>query len=77
MTHPLNPCGHRTPHTSRVGCCAGCRRLFSSDTAFMQHRRNLTCHDPAEMGLVPRPSRQVPTETVWALPGSYDRAEAS
>lgn len=63
------PCGHRTRHTKRIGCCAGCHRLFSSDTAFDRHRRRGECLDPAEQGMVERPSLSAPGEVVWALPG--------
>jgi hypothetical protein len=65
----MNPCGHQTKHTSRIGCCAGCRRLFSSDSAFARHRRHGACRDPLEAGLVARPSRSHPDETLWSLPG--------
>ena len=42
QTDPL-PCGHRTKHGQRIGCCAGCQHLFSSDTAFSAHRRVGQC----------------------------------
>ena len=66
----MNPCGHRTTHTSRVGCCAGCKRLFSSDTAFDRHRKGGECMDPKERGLVAKPSKKFPDETIWSNPGS-------
>lgn len=62
-------CGKRTTHTSRIGCCAGCKELFSSDSAFEKHRRRFVCLDPVEAGLVARPSRSAPDETIWGLPG--------
>lgn len=30
-------------HGQRIGCCAGCQHLFSSDTAFSAHRRVGQC----------------------------------
>jgi hypothetical protein len=71
VTLPPNPCGHRTKHTSRVGCCAGCRNLFSSDSAFERHRRGGECLEPSSVGLNPKESRTAPGETVWSLPGGY------
>jgi hypothetical protein len=68
MTLPLLPCGHRTRHGKSVGCCAGCRRLFSSDYAFARHRRGGQCLDPAERGLVERPSTSAPGESIWGSP---------
>ena len=70
MNLPLNPCGHRTRHTASIGCCSGCRRLFSSDSAFSRHRKDGQCLDPETRGLVARDSRTAPGETVWSLPGS-------
>jgi hypothetical protein len=76
-----NPCGNATKHTSRIGCCAGCKRLFSSDSAFDRHRRDGTCLDPATLAtkkgaavFTPHDSRTAPGETVWALAGSYYEA---
>ena len=69
QTDPL-PCGHRTKHGQRIGCCAGCRHLFSSDTAFTAHRRVGQCLDPRGVGLVGRPSRTAPGEVIWAFPAS-------
>jgi hypothetical protein len=68
---PMNPCGHRTIHTQRIGCCAACKHLFSSDTAFDQHRRYGRCLDPRKAGLVGRPSRTAEGEVLWSLPGGY------
>lgn len=68
----MNPCGNKTRHTQHIGCCAGCRRMFSSDTAFMRHRRNGSCVEPEAAGLMARPSRTAPGETVWALPAKGD-----
>jgi len=68
-TLPLLPCGHRTRHGKSTGCCAGCRRLFSSDYAFGKHRRGGQCLDPAERGLVARPSKTAPGEVIWGSPG--------
>ena len=67
---PMNPCGYRTKHTSRVGCCSGCRLLFSSDSSFMAHRKNGQCQSPEEAGLVAHDSKSVPGETIWSLPSS-------
>jgi hypothetical protein len=69
--NPLLPCGHRTRHTSRVGCCSGCGLLFSSDSAFEKHRRHGVCLPPADVGLVPRASRTAPGEVVYSLPGGH------
>ncbi len=69
QTDPL-PCGHRTKHGQRIGCCAGCQHLFSSDTAFNAHRRVGQCLDPRDVGLVGRPSRTAPGEVIWAFPAS-------
>lgn len=74
MSLPLNPCGNRTRHTQRVGCCAGCKRLFSSDSAFTRHRRDSGCVEPEAAGLVAHDSRTAPGETVWSMPGSDRRA---
>ena len=57
-------------HGQRIGCCAGCRHLFSSDTAFNAHRRVGQCLDPRGVGLVGRPSRTAPGEVIWAFPAS-------
>lgn len=73
----VQPCGHRTRHTSRIGCCAACKRLFSSDSAFEKHRRGGGCLDPAEVGLVRRESRTAPGEFMWSQPAgehSWDGA---
>lgn len=65
-------CGNRTRHTQRIGCCAGCRRLFGSDSAFEAHRKGGSCRDPEAVltkagtpRLQPKPSRSAPGETVW------------
>ncbi len=68
---PLLPCGHRTRHTQRIGCCSGCRHLFSSDTAFERHRRHGQCLNPRSVGLVGRPSKTAPGEVLWTLPGGF------
>ena len=65
---PLLPCGHRTRHTQRIGCCSGCRRLFSSDSAFSSHRRVGQCLDPQEVGLIAKDSATAPGEVIWSLP---------
>ncbi len=36
----------RSTASTGIGCCAGCRHLFSSDTAFNAHRRGGQCLDP-------------------------------
>lgn len=68
----MNPCGHRTRHTAHIGCCAGCKRLFSSDSAFAKHRTHGpdgrgVCHDPETRGLVAKPSRSAPGEVLWGF----------
>lgn len=68
----VHACGHRTTHTQRIGCCAGCSRLFSSDTAFEAHRSRGRCLEPETVGLQPRPSRTAPGETVWANSSQND-----
>ena len=68
--HDPLPCGHHTKHGQRIGCCAGCQHLFSSDTAFSAHRRVGQCLDPRDVGLVGRPSRTAPGEVIWAFPAS-------
>ena len=65
-----HPCGHATKHTSRVGCCASCRLLFSSDSAFDRHHKGGECKHPLDVGLV-EPSRTAPGEVMWSLPGGY------
>ena len=70
------PCGHRTKHGQRVGCCGKCHRLFSSDSAFTRHMPvSGECVDPASVGLVARPSRTAPGEVIWGGAGSWDRDE--
>jgi hypothetical protein len=69
----VHSCGNATRHTERIGCCSGCRHLFSSDSAFDRHRRGGECLDvetathKGERIFVGRPSRTAPGETVWAL----------
>jgi hypothetical protein len=66
---PMLPCGHRSKHTSRTGCCASCGHLFSSDSSFGRHRKHGECLPPESVGLEPRDSRTAPGETIWAIPG--------
>lgn len=73
MTLPLLPCGHRTRHGQSIGCCGGCRRLFSSDTAFAKHRKGGSCLDPESVGLMARDSHTAPGETVWGHPAAEHR----
>ena len=73
----MNPCGYQTKHTNRIGCCAGCKNLFSSDSAFDKHRRGLSCMDPIDAGLVAKPSRTFPEETLWSLPAGDHKWDAS
>ena len=61
-------CGYKTAHTGRVGCCVPCRLLFSSDTAFDKHIRADGHVHPKEVGLVAKPSRSHPDETIWSFP---------
>ena len=69
---PMNPCcGNRTRHTASIGCCAGCRLLFSSDSAFDRHRRGGRCLTPEDAGLVARPSKTAPGEVIYGLAGSW------
>jgi hypothetical protein len=72
-----NPCGNATKHTSRIGCCAGCKRLFSSDSAFDRHRRGGECMEPQDVGLIPRQSRTAEDEVIFSLPGGYFDEDAS
>lgn len=75
-------CGNATKHTSRIGCCGACRRLFSSDTAFDRHRRDGDCLDvrtlehKGEAVFKPKPSRTAPGETIWALARTDERFTA-
>lgn len=76
MTHA---CGNATRHTQRIGCCASCSHLFSSDSAFDRHRRAGGCLDPATLEhkgspvFKARPSRTAPDETLWSLAGDNER----
>jgi hypothetical protein len=72
----LLPCGHRTRHTSRVGCCSGCGLLFSSDSAFEKHRRHSECLTPEDAGLVARDSQTAPGEVVYGWPTPDQRPSA-
>lgn len=72
-----HPCGHVTKHTARIGCCAGCRLLFSSDSSFAKHRRNGQCLTPEDAGLIPRQSRTADDEVIYSLPGGYFAEEAT
>lgn len=65
-------CGSRAGHGERIGCCSGCKILFTSMSAFEKHRRNLSCLDPQEAGLVPRTLKSDPTVMSWGWP-SGDR----
>lgn len=67
----MNPCGHKTKHTARIGCCGGCGELFSSDSAFDRHRRKNQCAKPWDVGLVAVPSKTAPGEWVWTMPGHH------
>jgi hypothetical protein len=51
--------------------------MFTSDSAFAKHRRNLTCHPPESVGLVGRESRTAPGEVLWGLPSNGHSWEAS
>ena len=44
-------CGSTARHSDRIGCCSGCKRLFTSLSAFDRHRRHMTCLTPEEAGL--------------------------
>mgnify|MGYP006201300359 CR=1 FL=1 len=69
-------CGKKTKHTSRIGCCPLCHELFSSDTAIAKHRTRTDadgrqgCREPEKAGLIAKPSRSAPGETIWSLPSS-------
>ena len=63
-------CGSRAKHGERIGCCSGCKTLFTSNSAFDRHRRNLQCLDPAEVGLVQRTLKTDPTVMSWGWPSS-------
>lgn len=65
-------CGSTAKHGERIGCCSGCKTLFSSMSAFDRHRRNLECLDPHEVGLVARTLKQDAAIPAWSWPaGSY------
>jgi hypothetical protein len=61
-------CGSKAKHGERIGCCSGCKTLFTSMSAFDKHRRRLTCVDPEEAGLVPRVLKTDPTVMAWGWP---------
>lgn len=67
-------CGKKTRHTNRIGCCPLCHELFSSDGAVEKHRTAVDadgrrgCQEPSEAGLVAKPSRTAPGETIWGMP---------
>ena len=64
-------CGTTAKHGERISCCSGCGRLFTSGSAFDKHQRNLTCVDPATVGLVLRPIRQAGVRAEgWGFPAS-------
>jgi len=73
----MNPCGHETKHTNRVGCCASCKHLFSSDSAFNRHRKAMQCVYPASVGLVAKRSKSHPDEWIWSLPAGNHEWSAS
>jgi hypothetical protein len=68
MTHPrpgsegvpenaiVHSCGAWWTGTERSHC-GGCHRTFSCLTAFEQHRKGLTCNEPATVGLVVRQAK--------------------
>ena len=58
-------CGSRAKHGERIGCCSGCKTLFTSMSAFDLHRRNLSCLDPAEVGLEPKVLKTDPSVMAW------------
>lgn len=73
-----NPCGHQTKHTNRIGCCASCKHLFSSDSAFNRHRKGGKCLYPANSGLVAKRSKRFPDEWIWSLaPGDASWRESN
>ena len=59
------------PGGTRVSGCRGCGEVFSSLTAFDQHRRGFQCRLPSECGLVYR--LFLPDQGLWALPGGDPR----
>jgi len=61
-------CGSRAKHGERIGCCSGCKILFTSMSAFDKHRRDLKCLDPAEVGLVPKTLATDPSVMSWGWP---------
>lgn len=65
------PCGHRTKHTARIGCCSLCAVMFSSDSAFAAHIKGRVHLPPEDVGLIGRASKTAIDETVWSLPGGY------
>jgi len=55
------------PGGSRPAGCRACGEIFSSNSAFDQHRRHFECRDPSESGLV---LVQRGEYDIWAIPGS-------
>ena len=55
-------------HADRLGCCSGCKRLFTSMSAFDAHRRVTYCLDPAEVGLEAKTVKQDPSVPAWGFP---------
>ena len=65
---PCPHCKSTARHTDRIGCCSGCKVLFTSMTAFDHHRRVTYCLDPQEVGLVQKAIKSDPSVPAWGLP---------
>jgi hypothetical protein len=67
---PCGHCGTTVRHGERIGCCSGCGRLFSSNSAHDRHRRDLTCQNPESVGLVAKEPKGHPGVVMWAMPAT-------
>ena len=65
---PCPHCKSIARHTDRVGCCSGCKRLFTSMSAFDAHRRVTYCLGPLEVGLEQKLVKSDPGVPAWGFP---------
>lgn len=65
---PCPHCRSTAKHTDRIGCCSGCKVLFTSMSAFDAHRRVTYCLTPAEAGLVEKTVKGDPSIPAYGLP---------
>ena len=71
MTDTCPHCGTTVKHGERISCCSGCKRLFTSGSAFDKHVSVEGCRDPETLGLVLRPIRQQGVDAQgWGFPAS-------